>query len=969
MKIKSIVLSLAALAALLAAGLCAWHASVGGSFLYDDDHFIVQNEAIRSLAHPARFFTDPLTLAADAELAKDNYRPLTTLGFALSYRLWGLNPRPYHWINVLFHLANALLVFGLAWRLRRRAGGPEHSGLLVAWLAAAVFLLHPVQCETVAWASQRSGIVGLFLMLLAWHALLSAENARAKAANAFAAAGLGLFCASLLTKEAGAMFPLLLLAQRWLLPAKREAGGALAPSSAPYFAAVAALVLVKRIVVGRVAQGGYLLGAFWPTFLTTLKGFSVYLKLLVKPWPLSVEYMLPTSFSPAEPGVLLSALLIAAALAWAWRARRARPLAAFGVVFFFLNLAPVSNIIAIRTILNERLLYTSMIGFAFVAADVVERLAAAGPRRRMLALAGCLLTLSACAGLDRRRCADWRDQKALASANLKTCPTSPTLHYGMGRVDASEGFMDEAAREFETTLALDPSYERARADLGRLAALGPERLELEGLAWLRRADAARAAAYLEQAAAQRPADLEFKSNLAVGYAQSGRRGQAVALLKRVLARAPGMEKARRNLALYQSAAPSQTLAPPPPPAPRSPWPAAALVAGAALALLGCSLLILFAAEEESSAPLRAATLAMLAALVAAGWLSWGRVMSAGFVYDDEVLVQKNEAIRSLTPLAKFWTPQAQSADPAMRRMIWRPANAFLYAAIYAVGGLDPRDFHVAVLAFHILDALLVFGLVWLLFDSRATAWLTALVFLLHPAQSESVAWVSGLANPACLCFYLLSFIAFLRRARSPVFYGASMGLFVLALLFKEMAITLPLVLALCVWRDIGGEGGRRRAGLLAVLPFLALAAGFAAVRARVVGQTAQAGYWAGGLYPQMLTMLKGFALYVKLTLLPWPLSLEYLLPAQRSVDAGVLACAALLVGLLGLGFWAMKTRPRLGLGILFFLISLAPVSNVIPLTTIINERFLYFSMIGWGLVLSELLEAGWAGGAKWRTGS
>ncbi|MFC1679466.1 kelch repeat-containing protein, partial [Elusimicrobiota bacterium] len=352
-------------------------------------------------------------------------------------------------------------------------------------------------------------------------------------------------------------------------------------------------------------------------------------------------------------------------------------------------------------------------------------------------------------------------------------------------------------------------------------------------------------------------------------------------------------------------------------------------------------------------------LAAPACLVLFGVLAWHNTLENGFVYDDQVNVVENKGIRSLTPLSKFLDPAVSSSDEKMNRMMWRPLTRLVWAVDYRIGGLDPRSYHLTNVVFHVVNALLVYWLVLLLFKRRGAAFITSLVFLIHPVQAESVAWVNGLPNVMYLFFYLLAFIAFVRwrEGGAKTGYALSLAFFGAALLCKEMSVTLPAVLVLYLFMRQRREGGLRLLEYVSVLPHFLLLAAFMAVRGAVLGNTSLTGNWAGGPLPMALTMLKGFAYYVKLALAPYPLSLEYLFSVSRVVDVSVLGSIVLLGCLAWIGFSRLKREPRLGFGILLFFLVLAPVSNLIPIEAIINERSLYFSMVGWGLVVSAIL--GW----------
>ncbi|MEK7216579.1 MAG: hypothetical protein AAB289_13390, partial [Chloroflexota bacterium] len=113
-----------------------------------------------------------------------------------------------------------------------------------------------------------------------------------------------------------------------------------------------------------------------------------------------------------------------------------------------------------------------------------------------------------------------------------------------------------------------------------------------------------------------------------------------------------------------------------------------------------------------------------------------------------------------------------------------------------------------------------------------------------------------------------------------------------------------------------------------------------------------------GALPLVLTMLKAFATYVRLAVMPHPLSLEYLFPVKYSLDAEVLWGAFLLVGLLIFAWRRRKTSPIASFAAALFLLPLLPVSNILPIESVLNERFLYCSVIGLGLLLGQAAALG-----------
>ena len=134
---------------LVAATLLAYQPAWQAGFIWDDDDYVTDNPLLTA--------PDGLKRIWFSLDSPSQYFPLTYTVFRIERALWGLNPAGYHWVNILLHAANALLV----WRLLRRLSVPG------AWLAAAIFALHPVQVESVAWITELKNVLSLFFFLLA----------------------------------------------------------------------------------------------------------------------------------------------------------------------------------------------------------------------------------------------------------------------------------------------------------------------------------------------------------------------------------------------------------------------------------------------------------------------------------------------------------------------------------------------------------------------------------------------------------------------------------------------------------------------------------------------------------------------------------------------------------------------------------------------------------------------------------
>ena len=376
---------------------------------------------------------------------------------------------------------------------------------------------------------------------------------------------------------------------------------------------------------------------------------------------------------------------------------------------------------------------------------------------------------------------------------------------------------------------------------------------------------------------------------------------------------------------------------------------------------------------------------LLLLLAAAGLMVYGNTFQNNFVYDDEAFIVNNQSIRTLTPVIKYFDPNTSSNNTIMNRDLWRPLTTFSYALNYAIFGLNTTAFHVINVIFHIINALLVFWLVILIVPSNsdpqkengpnlkslAAAFIASLIFLIHPVQSETVAWVSQRSNLLFLFFFILAFIAYIYNRQffgkgSYMLLMASYAAFILSLLSKEMAVSMPIIIF--TYEYILGSKNLKES-LKQSLSYFAIVLVFILIRSHVLGQMGQQStYWGGSLLPQILTMVKGFGYYVRLMFVPYPLNVEYLFPIKYAIDAEVLIYGSMLVGIIYLGFRLMRSHAMASFGIFLFFFSLVPVSNLLPMKAIINERFLYLSVAGFGMVLGQI--AAWLtalnGKSLWR---
>jgi tetratricopeptide (TPR) repeat protein len=343
---------------------------------------------------------------------------------------------------------------------------------------------------------------------------------------------------------------------------------------------------------------------------------------------------------------------------------------------------------------------------------------------------------------------------------------------------------------------------------------------------------------------------------------------------------------------------------------------------------------------------------LLAAVVAVVYLNSFRGV---FQYDDYNVIVDNGGVHT-------WGAWLAGLPRGIR-----PLLKFTYALNWT-SGLGLFGFHLVNVGLHAANAVLLFRLASRIGGpsiSRFAALLPALLFAVHPVQTEAVTYVSGRSVSLMAFFYLGSLLAYLRgreRGSRLLLYLASPILFLLATASKEVALTLPVALVLCeaARRERTGwkEALRAQAvhwGLLAALAVLFLAhAGY--------GRLLEACFDIRGAGANLLTQVHGIGYLLSRLAIPWAVNIDPDLPAFFPGSPVPLPGVLLLTGLLAAGFVGLKYRSMAGFGILWFFLQLLPTNSFIPRLDVANDRQLYLA--SWGLFVAvaagaDLLRGKW----------
>lgn len=446
------------LLAALAATFLAHAPVLGGDFVYDDHRFIVHNPAIRSLDLPA-FMLDATTASASEGVTVDIYRPVRTALFAVQWALFGDQPGGWHAFSLVLHLLGVALLFRLLL-------GLLPSAPWAVALAAALFGVHPMTSESVAWISSQGDLLALDGMLAALIVLERSGWGRT-------ALGLLLYALACLAKESALMLPAWLL----LRDLARSRGtpamdaGPWPRTTALRVGAMALLaggyMLLRLSVVPGLAQVGHPPEGVAGTLRGMLAGLVFYARGLIDPRPFTFDLRFDLPLSWSEPAVVLGVGLLASLLlAATYGLLRRRYLLAFACLGLLAALVPVSNVLVpLKTFVADRFFHPALVA---VVIGCCAGWLALPPGPRAVAVALTLLLGVACGTASARNARAWRTDLSLWTAVRDSRPDNATAYYGIARAQREQRDLAAAERGYRTYLEFNPLDGKAVYELGDL---------------------------------------------------------------------------------------------------------------------------------------------------------------------------------------------------------------------------------------------------------------------------------------------------------------------------------------------------------------------------------------------------------------------------------------------------------------------------------------------------------------------
>jgi Tfp pilus assembly protein PilF len=521
---------------LILCGTLPYANTLRNSFVYIDRVQVLQNPYVRSFRYLPQILNTSVW-SFQAGPVSNYYRPMMTIGYLLCYKLFGFAPWGFHLANVLLHTAVVCLLFFVTWRMFRDRG--------LALVAAAVFSLHPIHAESVAWIGAVTELELTFFYLFTFWCFLAVARPGGKRSERTYLGLVVSFVFALLSKEQALTLPFLATVYEHFYREDRAE-----TSRAQKFGRYAALwLLAIAYVLCRVR----FVGAFAPhvnfpnltlyqTCLSALALVGQYLWKLVWPVRLSAFYVFHPSVSLLEQRVLCGALagLIACAglFLYLWKHTR---MASFGLVWILVTLAPVLNPHWLGlNVFTEHYLYLPSVGFCWVLARGLNHFRMATSSHRPAwrsALAGSVLALAVlCALRIISRNREWNNNLVLYTKTLATSPDADLIRNALALEYKRQGNLEGAERQWRQVLEHEPKNVDCLNNLGQLfveRGLPVTSLEL-----------------LLQAIKANPSHAQSHLNLGLLYMGMGQMEQAEPQLRAAVALAPGDPRALGAVGLF-----------------------------------------------------------------------------------------------------------------------------------------------------------------------------------------------------------------------------------------------------------------------------------------------------------------------------------------------------------------------------------------------------------------------------------
>jgi tetratricopeptide (TPR) repeat protein len=353
-------------------GISTYFNSIVGAFIWDDNHFVRNNESLGYFSNIPKIFTHNIAYASAGNYIY--YRPLQEFTYMMDYHFWQLSPQGYHITNIFIHILVAISIFLLIQTLGQN--------IFISFLTSILFLVHPIHTEAVSYISGRGDpLCALFFVITLIIYIKNLEKGSLlKASLIFLS-----FLLSLLSKENSFIFPLIILAYHFCFSKKFNFIKFL-----PILLGLMSYVLWKSILVQSQTNIFQNLSGLQQRIPGFFYALPQYFKLLLWPYDLHFDYGQP-NFSWSHLIVLFGILIFMSLLTLVVSAKKKNPLISFAIFWFMINLLPYSNALTLFNFMAEHFLYLASMGFFICLAIFFENLYHKFSKKLLIQIALCLI--------------------------------------------------------------------------------------------------------------------------------------------------------------------------------------------------------------------------------------------------------------------------------------------------------------------------------------------------------------------------------------------------------------------------------------------------------------------------------------------------------------------------------------------------------------------------------------------------
>lgn len=436
---------------------------------WDDNDFILQNQYVKDWAHFPKYFSE--NLIAGAGLLSNYWRPALLFVFSLEWRLWGDWSPGYHFVNVSFHIAAAVLLFFVLFRVFKNRW--------LAFFTALVFLVHPLQTEAVAYVSSLGDSLSAFFMFLGiiFYLKFRVSGQSPVESKSYFLSFLT-YVLALMSKETAIVMPAFIFLSDFLFSSQngerslKEKLKKPVRAAAPFFVLAGVYILLRATVLNFVdtfnlyGEENIFTSNFHIRLFTFFRVLAVYFGLLFWPLNLHMERSVEIATSLFSPSVVFGGVVFFGLLALALRQSERFPVLSFGVLWFFVGLAPTSNLLVpINGLLYEHWLYLPLVGVFLILVwwgMLIGKRYGVGNVLSGILIA--VLVFLSVLTIDRNR--DWRDPVTFYNQTLEYAPNSYRVINNLGMAYADENKHERAEKMYKRAISIDPANPVAYHNLG-----------------------------------------------------------------------------------------------------------------------------------------------------------------------------------------------------------------------------------------------------------------------------------------------------------------------------------------------------------------------------------------------------------------------------------------------------------------------------------------------------------------------